>query len=134
MFCFFVQLPGFDNTRLLRAYALSNPLQKSRAFLAASHRPHSIFVRPPDNKPALHASMLAVCLSSAVIIKITASDVLLLILSNQWILFSYAVFKVQMGLSGLEPPTSRLSGVRSNLLSYKPLTLAPTCFPIPSPA
>ena len=35
-------------------------------------------------------------------------------------MFSYAVFKVQMGLSGLEPPTSRLSGVRSNLLSYKP--------------
>ena len=27
----------------------------------------------------------------------------------------------EMGLSGLEPPTSRLSGVRSNLLSYKPL-------------
>ena len=25
-----------------------------------------------------------------------------------------------VGLSGLEPPTSRLSGVRSNLLSYKP--------------
>ena len=28
-----------------------------------------------------------------------------------------------MGLSGLEPPTSRLSGVRSNLLSYKPVNL-----------
>ena len=26
-----------------------------------------------------------------------------------------------MGLSGLEPPTSRLSGVRSNHLSYKPI-------------
>ena len=26
-----------------------------------------------------------------------------------------------VGLSGLEPPTSRLSGVRSDLLSYKPL-------------
>ena len=26
-----------------------------------------------------------------------------------------------MGLSGLEPPTSRLSGVRSNQLSYKPM-------------
>ena len=26
-----------------------------------------------------------------------------------------------MGLSGLEPPTSRLSGGRSNLLSYKPV-------------
>ena len=26
-----------------------------------------------------------------------------------------------VGLSGLEPPTSRLSGVRSNQLSYKPM-------------
>ena len=29
-------------------------------------------------------------------------------------------FPVLVGLSGLEPPTSRLSGVRSNHLSYKP--------------
>ena len=28
-----------------------------------------------------------------------------------------------MGLGGLEPPTSRLSGVRSNHLSYRPETL-----------
>ena len=41
---------------------------------------------------------------------------------------------MDMGLSGLEPPTSRLSGVRSNRLSYKPITLAPTCSPMPSPA
>ena len=26
-----------------------------------------------------------------------------------------------IGLSGLEPPTSRLSGVRSNQLSYRPM-------------
>ena len=28
---------------------------------------------------------------------------------------------IVVGLSGLEPPTSRLSGVRSNRLSYKPI-------------
>ena len=28
---------------------------------------------------------------------------------------------MMVGLSGLEPPTSRLSGVRSNRLSYKPI-------------
>ena len=38
-----------------------------------------------------------------------------------------------MGLSGLEPPTSRLSGVRSNRLSYKPINLASTYLPIPLP-
>ena len=30
------------------------------------------------------------------------------------------IYFYPMGLSGLEPPTSRLSGVRSNRLSYKP--------------
>ena len=35
-----------------------------------------------------------------------------------------------MGLSGLEPPTSRLSGVRSNRLSYKPILIwQPPAFP-----
>ena len=43
--------------------------------------------------------------------------------------------KLSMGLNGLEPPTSRLSGVRSNRLSYKPgYDLALTCSPMPSPA
>ena len=32
----------------------------------------------------------------------------------------YRYTEIQVGLSGLEPPTSRLSGVRSNRLSYKP--------------
>ena len=36
-----------------------------------------------------------------------------------------------VGLSGLEPPTSRLSGVRSNRLSYKPLLLCSSLFPRP---
>ena len=31
------------------------------------------------------------------------------------------LFEKLVGLSGLEPPTSRLSGVRSNRLSYKPV-------------
>ena len=30
-------------------------------------------------------------------------------------------FTLMVGLSGLEPPTSRLSGVRSNRLSYRPI-------------
>ena len=34
--------------------------------------------------------------------------------------FSNSLLSQKMGLSGLEPPTSRLSGVRSNRLSYKP--------------
>ena len=39
-------------------------------------------------------------------------------------LFIFAIIRLLlniMGLSGLEPPTSRLSGVRSNRLSYKPI-------------
>ena len=56
---------------------------------------------------------------------------------NHWLislsLTAYMKYK-PMGLSGLEPPTSRLSGVRSNRLSYKPiLNLAATCSPTPSP-
>ena len=34
-------------------------------------------------------------------------------------MITYSV--IMVGLSGLEPPTSRLSGARSNLLSYKPI-------------
>ena len=41
----------------------------------------------------------------------------------------------EVGPSGLEPPTSRLSGVRSNRLSYEPfLDPAATYSPMPSPA
>ena len=32
-----------------------------------------------------------------------------------------AIYGNLVGLSGLEPPTSRLSGVRSNRLSYRPM-------------
>ena len=34
-----------------------------------------------------------------------------------------------MGSSGLEPPTSRLSGARSNLLSYEPVLKSLVIFP-----
>ena len=36
--------------------------------------------------------------------------------------YAFGVSHKMVGLSGLEPPTSRLSGVRSNLLSYKPVS------------
>ena len=38
-----------------------------------------------------------------------------------------------MGPSGLEPPTSRLSGVRSNLLSYAPFFRLDPVFPVKFP-
>ena len=52
--------------------------------------------------------------------------------SSLHLLLLYSVFKVRkpnflfglVGTSGLEPPTSRLSGVRSNHLSYAPISLA----------
>ena len=50
-------------------------------------------------------------------------------LSGPYLLSEGLVFKL-MGLSGLEPPTSRLSGVRSNRLSYKPILIwQPPAFP-----
>ena len=40
-------------------------------------------------------------------------------------LFLYSVLKVRVvGSNGLEPSTSRLSGVRSNHLSYEPISVA----------
>ena len=38
-----------------------------------------------------------------------------------------AKLKNVVGRGGLEPPTSRLSGVRSNHLSYRPMILTPQC-------
>ena len=37
--------------------------------------------------------------------------------------FIYIFFNVLVGSNGIEPSTSRLSGVRSNLLSYRPMTM-----------
>ena len=41
----------------------------------------------------------------------------------------YQLFVGMVGTSGLEPPTSRLSGARSNHLSYAPLWLSTSRFP-----
>ena len=49
-------------------------------------------------------------------------------------LYLFSLCEKYMGLSGLEPPTSRLSGVRSNRLSYNPLMgPAATYSPVSSP-
>ena len=49
--------------------------------------------------------------------------------------YAYKLININlMGLNGLEPSTSRLSGVRSNQLSYKPIcNLAATYSPTSSP-
>ena len=62
-------------------------------------------------------------------------------------LYSYSIAPNQipvkpdsMGSSGLEPPTSRLSGARSNLLSYEPIrfplfaTLVDSAFQLSPPS
>ena len=36
----------------------------------------------------------------------------------------FSFLGTMVGSSGLEPPTSRLSGVRSNHLSYEPITIS----------
>ena len=40
---------------------------------------------------------------------------------SRYMLRTISFLSFSMGLSGLEPPTSRLSGVRSNHLSYEPV-------------
>ena len=39
---------------------------------------------------------------------------------NSYKIFILVTLVIKLGLNGLEPSTSRLSGVRSNQLSYKP--------------
>ena len=46
-------------------------------------------------------------------------------------ILSYPYLGNLVGLSGLEPPTSRLSGVRSNRLSYRPMQ-GTSCGSLPS--
>ena len=65
------------------------------------------------------------------IFHIRISFLIQLALAVYYLLFSFqstSIYKTALlfypmlvGLSGLEPPTSRLSGVRSNQLSYKPV-------------
>ena len=59
---------------------------------------------------------------SAFFIQFSKCDVI----SFQLSLFTFHLYssRILVGLSGLEPPTSRLSGVRSNRLSYKPIGIA----------
>ena len=49
--------------------------------------------------------------------------------------FTISFRKLLVGLRGLEPPTSRLSGVRSNHLSYKPMLVSASGrrFRLPTP-
>ena len=61
----------------------------------------------------LPASLPVWCFSWYSVFKVRPADLFICF-------FHFAGPGLQVGLSGLEPPTSRLSGVRSNRLSYKP--------------
>ncbi len=49
---------------------------------------------------------------------------------SKLLIFNCQLLIALVGLSGLEPPTSRLSGVRSNRLSYKPISFRLRGFPL----
>ena len=76
----------------------------------------------------------------ASLIALKASKALLLLNSHTQSLLSgflsLANFPSEnlVGSSGLEPPTSRLSGARSNQLSYEPILLGTVCLRFPSPS
>ena len=48
-------------------------------------------------------------------------------------MFASLTQAILVGLRGLEPPTLRLSGVRSNHLSYKPIVITDVGLFVPSP-
>ena len=68
-----------------------------------------LFSRKPGPLPLVGSTRVTLC-AVWLILRIRASR------------FNPAPSLVLVGLSGLEPPTSRLSGVRSNQLSYKPIS------------
>ena len=77
--------------------------------------------------PCALSSLTFVSLSSLSLLRFRVSETslyfasFLLVQFSRCDLWEFLKFPL-VGLSGLEPPTSRLSGVRSNLLSYKPIS------------
>ncbi len=101
---------------------ISESCRPGPRFCFASSRSRIFFEYPhclPSTAAPAHARRICVCQPAWLHASLSLGYLL------------YAVFKVrscrngfrQMGLSGLEPPTSRLSGVRSNRLSYKPFLI-----------
>ena len=99
-------------------YSLSSSLLLSASFFNGSHSRR--FPVTPRSPPLLRKKFLDNR-------KVPQNFVLLptLLLSTSFFRASAlgASFEVLVGSSGLEPPTSRLSGVRSNHLSYEPMSV-----------
>ena len=123
----------------------SRPLDSALLHLAVDSRPIRTRLQQSSGKPELLfcSSGSARCLSKSLLyevfkVQIIAKQIYLAngdgeirtldpLLARQVLSqLSYTpihALGMLMGLSGLEPPTSRLSGVRSNRLSYKPICL-----------
>ena len=104
---------------LIIVFALFN-FQSAQASLALSR--FTVLTQPP-RLYKLQTSTVCFCFACSVAFYRFNTTSASLQAANLNGSFRFLFKESLVGLSGLEPPTSRLSGVRSNRLSYKPLWL-----------
>ena len=114
--------PYDDSVLRCRVAPFGNPRLKGYLRLPVAYRSLSRPSSAPD------AKAFTLCSCSLIRSNHMSSLFCFTLIRKNFIYSHCSVFKVHafafrlVGLGGLEPPTSRLSGVRSNLLSYRPLS------------
>ena len=87
--------------------------------------PFALLLLPPQWQNCSSTNRKTICLLtlvfSANLNKCSFLNYLVVLLFIQFSMNFLGFFQPVVGSSGLEPPTSRLSGARSNLLSYEPI-------------
>ena len=117
-------VPAFGHPRIIRYVLLPAAFRSlSRPSSAPSAKAFTLCPYSLDLYLVLSFIEIVVSTSQLFFLKKTCLVLYFLPLcSFQFCAFLHDIqfFRFMVGLGGLEPPTSRLSGVRSNHLSYKP--------------